>query len=128
MKAVLPALTGRGYEHLAIQEGDMASLEFLRVTFADVPEADLRKVSGQDLVDLTLVQSRKQPGIELQVLSQQDRNVFAVTLGFGGVLLGIADEYAMLIYFSCRQGGKDLGTITGEVSCSKVNEQIRIPG
>jgi uncharacterized protein len=43
-------------------------------------------------------------------------NLFAVTLGFGGVLLGIADEYAMLIYFSCRQGGKDLGTITAEVA------------
>ncbi|HEY3307626.1 MAG TPA: MMPL family transporter [Desulfuromonadaceae bacterium] len=43
-------------------------------------------------------------------------SVFAVTLGFGGVLLGIADEYAMLIYFYCRQGGKDLGTITGEVA------------
>lgn len=42
--------------------------------------------------------------------------VFAVTLGFGGVLLGIVDEYAMLIYFSCRQGGKDPAVITGEVS------------
>jgi uncharacterized protein len=45
-----------------------------------------------------------------------DLNVFAVTLGFGGVLLGIADEYAMLIYFSCRQGGKDPAVITGEVA------------
>jgi len=45
-----------------------------------------------------------------------DANIFAVTLGFGGVLLGIADEYAMLIYFSCRQGGKDLAVITGEVA------------
>jgi len=43
-------------------------------------------------------------------------NIFAVTLGFGGVLLGIADEYAMLIYFYCRQGGKDAGTITAEVA------------
>jgi uncharacterized protein len=43
-------------------------------------------------------------------------SLFAVTLGFGGVLLGIADEYAMLIYFSCRQGGKDIGKITGEVA------------
>jgi uncharacterized protein len=43
-------------------------------------------------------------------------NVFALTLGFGGVLLGIADEYAMLVYFSCRQGGKDHGIITAEVS------------
>lgn len=45
-----------------------------------------------------------------------DVNVFAVTLGFGGVLLGMVDEYAMLIYFSCRQGGKDTAVITGEVS------------
>lgn len=43
-------------------------------------------------------------------------NVFAVTLGFGGVLLGMVDEYAMLIYFSCRQGGKDPAVITGEVA------------
>lgn len=45
-----------------------------------------------------------------------DVNVFAVTLGFGGVLLGMVDEYAMLIYFSCRQGGKDLAVITAEVA------------
>lgn len=50
------------------------------------------------------------------VIAVLDRNIFAVTLGFGGVLLGIADEYAMLIYFSCRQGGRDLATITGEVA------------
>lgn len=50
------------------------------------------------------------------VIALLDGNVFAVTLGFGGVLLGIADEYAMLVYFSCRQGGKELGTITGEVA------------
>jgi predicted exporter len=50
------------------------------------------------------------------VIGLWDANVFAVTLGFGGVLLGIADEYAMLIYFSCRQGGKDLAVITGEVA------------
>ena len=36
MKAVLPALTGQGYEKLAIQEGDAASREFLRVTFGEV--------------------------------------------------------------------------------------------
>jgi predicted exporter len=45
-----------------------------------------------------------------------DVNVFAVTLGFGGVLLGMVDEYAMMIYFSCRQGGKEPAVITGEVS------------
>ena len=44
------------------------------------------------------------------------QSVFAVTLGFGGVLLGMADEYAMMIYFYCRQGGRDPGAITGEVA------------
>lgn len=44
MKAVLPALTGRGYEHLEIQDGGTASLEFLRVTFGDVPEAERQRV------------------------------------------------------------------------------------
>src|SRR5208282_1561661 len=42
MKAVLPAVTGRGYDHLAIQEGDAASREFLRVMFGDV-SAEERK-------------------------------------------------------------------------------------
>jgi uncharacterized protein len=43
-------------------------------------------------------------------------NVFALTLGFGGVLLGVADEYAMMVYFSCREGGKEHGIIIGEVA------------
>ena len=47
MKAVLPALTGRGYEHLAIQEGGTASLEFLRVTFDDVAEDERQRVRRQ---------------------------------------------------------------------------------
>ena len=47
MKAVLPALTGKGYEQLAIQEGDTASREFLRVTFGEVPEAERRRVRDQ---------------------------------------------------------------------------------
>jgi len=47
MKAVLPALTGRGYEHLEIQEGGAASLEFLRVTFTDIPDAERQKVRLQ---------------------------------------------------------------------------------
>lgn len=44
MKAVLPALTGQGYESLAIQEGGAASREFLRVTFGDVTAAERRRV------------------------------------------------------------------------------------
>jgi hypothetical protein len=44
MKAVLPALTGRSYDHLAIQEGATASLEFLRVHFTVAPEAERQRV------------------------------------------------------------------------------------
>lgn len=47
LKAVLPAVTGRGYGELEIQEGGQASLEFLRVTFTDAPEAERRKVRQQ---------------------------------------------------------------------------------
>jgi len=55
MKQVLPALTGKDYKHLEIQEGNMASREFLRVTFTDVSESErkrvrraLEKYCGQD--------------------------------------------------------------------------------
>jgi hypothetical protein len=44
---VLPVLTGRSYADLEIQEGNTASLEFLRVHFGDVPEAEREKVRGQ---------------------------------------------------------------------------------
>ena len=47
MKAVLPALAGRSYDHLAIQEGGTASLEFLRVHFTDIPEAERQRVRRQ---------------------------------------------------------------------------------
>jgi hypothetical protein len=47
MKATLPALTGRGYDHLDIQEGGTASLEFLRVTFGDVDERERQRVRRQ---------------------------------------------------------------------------------
>ena len=47
MKAVLPALTGQGYENLAIQEGGTASREFLRVTFGDVSNAERAKIRKQ---------------------------------------------------------------------------------
>ena len=55
MKLVLPALTGKDYKHLEIQEGGAASREFLRITFTDVSEAErkrvrraLEKYCGQD--------------------------------------------------------------------------------
>ena len=44
MKAVLPALTGKGYEELTIQEGGAASREFLRVTFGQVTAAERHRV------------------------------------------------------------------------------------
>jgi len=44
MKDVLPALTGKGYKHLTIQEGGAASREFLRVTFGAVSPAERRRV------------------------------------------------------------------------------------
>ena len=39
--------------------------------------------------------------------------VFAITLGFGGVLLGMADEYAMHIFFAVRQAGVDQSRAVG---------------
>jgi hypothetical protein len=47
IKAVLPALTGRGYDHLEIREGGTASLEYLRTHFGDVPEAERQNVRRQ---------------------------------------------------------------------------------
>jgi hypothetical protein len=47
MKAVLPVLTGKGYEQLAIQEGNTASREFLRVVFGAVAETERRRVREQ---------------------------------------------------------------------------------
>jgi len=38
IKAVLPALTGKGYEDMEIAEGGTASREFMRVTYGDVSE------------------------------------------------------------------------------------------
>ena len=47
MKAVLPALTGKGYGDLDIQKGDTASREFLRVTYGNVSDAERRRVRKQ---------------------------------------------------------------------------------
>ena len=44
MKAVLPALTGSGYDHLTIQEGGAASREFLRITFGQVSDEERKRV------------------------------------------------------------------------------------
>ncbi|HEX9255170.1 MAG TPA: DUF2779 domain-containing protein [Candidatus Angelobacter sp.] len=47
MKAVLPALTGRGYDQLAIQDGGMASQEFLRGHFGSVTDEERERVRRQ---------------------------------------------------------------------------------
>jgi len=44
MKAVLPALTGKSYQGLTIQEGGTASREFLRVTYGNVPAKERERV------------------------------------------------------------------------------------
>jgi hypothetical protein len=43
----MPVLTGRSYADLEIQEGGQASLEYLRVHFGNVPQAEHRKVRQQ---------------------------------------------------------------------------------
>ena len=65
MKAVLPALTGKGYDHLAIQEGGTASREFLRVTHGPVPAAerlrvrqDLEKYCGLDTLGMVRIMDK----------------------------------------------------------------------
>lgn len=47
LKKVLPALTGQGYDEMAISKGDDASLAFLRITFEDVSEAEVAEVRRQ---------------------------------------------------------------------------------
>ena len=47
IKSVLPALTGRGYDDLEIQEGGTASLEFLRVHFGDVTSEERQRVRAE---------------------------------------------------------------------------------
>jgi hypothetical protein len=44
LKEVLPALTGKGYDDLAITGGDMASLAFLRVMFAKAAVEERERV------------------------------------------------------------------------------------
>ena len=44
LKDVLPALTGTSYEGLEIDEGDLASREFMRITFSRVSRRERRRV------------------------------------------------------------------------------------
>ena len=62
MKAVLPALTGHGYDQLAIQDGGMASQEFLRVHFGAVDDEERERVRreldeycGQDTMGMAWI-------------------------------------------------------------------------
>jgi hypothetical protein len=55
LKAVLPAITGRGYEDLDISDGQLASITFLAATYGDMPEdervkvmSDLEEYCGRD--------------------------------------------------------------------------------
>ena len=43
----LLALTGQGYDEMAIAKGDDASLAFLKITFEDVSEAEVAEVRRQ---------------------------------------------------------------------------------
>jgi hypothetical protein len=47
IKAVLPAFTARGYDELEIQEGGSASMEYVRVNFGEVAEAERQRVRRQ---------------------------------------------------------------------------------
>ena len=62
MKAVLPALTGKGYDHLDIQDGSSASLQYLRATFGSasaeeqaVIRAHLDEYCGLDTEGMTWI-------------------------------------------------------------------------
>src|ERR1041385_2622872 len=47
LKAVLPALTGKGYNNMPIADGETASREYLRVTFSKVSPEDRASVRRQ---------------------------------------------------------------------------------
>ncbi len=44
MKSVLPALVGKGYEGLEIQNGGTASTEFLRMVFGKLDSVEKQKI------------------------------------------------------------------------------------
>jgi hypothetical protein len=47
LKAVLPSLTGKGYEGMPIADGGAASREYLRVTYTPVSDADRSSIRKQ---------------------------------------------------------------------------------
>jgi hypothetical protein len=44
IKNVLPAMTGKSYDTLEVQEGTQAQREFMRITFTKVPDSEKKKV------------------------------------------------------------------------------------
>ena len=44
LKAVLPAVTGRGYEELDIADGKLASIQFEKITYSEVSDEERNKV------------------------------------------------------------------------------------
>jgi hypothetical protein len=44
LKAVLPSITGKGYEDLRINDGQIASINFLAATYGDMPEEEKLQV------------------------------------------------------------------------------------
>jgi hypothetical protein len=44
IKSVLPAITGKGYEELAIADGEMASVAFMNITHGEVPNEERQRV------------------------------------------------------------------------------------
>ena len=44
LKAVLPAITGKGYEDPDISDGQLASITFLAATYGDMPKEGREKV------------------------------------------------------------------------------------
>ncbi len=47
IKHVLPAITGKNYDDLAIQNGTTASLQFLRATFGNLSEAERTRIRNE---------------------------------------------------------------------------------
>jgi uncharacterized protein DUF2779 len=56
LKLVMPAITGQGYSGLAINRGDIASHQFLRMAFGDVPEGECQRIR-RELLDYCAVDS-----------------------------------------------------------------------
>jgi len=59
LKRVLPAITGKGYDDLDINDGQIASFTFLEATYGDIPESEKLKVMS----DLELYCGRDTEGM-----------------------------------------------------------------